>query len=137
MSIILQEKERLILETVYNYLVNKKIINNNDCVLCFDGIMIKKGKYYSQLLSELSDVVFNELKFKLKFTEKDFDDNYNDELKNIVYETPSIYNNPEYIELKDKFEKNCFRLENPFNYVLLAMTKIFNSLIMKNLKIGQ
>jgi hypothetical protein len=33
MSIILQEKERLILECVYNYLNHKKIINKNDCVL--------------------------------------------------------------------------------------------------------
>lgn len=135
MSIILQEKERLILETVYNYLVNKKIINNNDCVLCFDGIMIKKSKYYSQLLGELSDVVFNELKFKLKFTEKDLDDNYNDELQNIIYETPSIYNNTEYIEMKDKFEKNCFRLENPFNYGFIGDDKniqFFNNEKLKN-----
>ena len=45
MSIILQEKERIILECVYNYLNSKKIINKNDCVLCFDGIMIKANKY--------------------------------------------------------------------------------------------
>ena len=56
MSIILQEKERVILECVYNYLITKKIINNNDCVLCFDGIMIKANKYNNKLLDELSDV---------------------------------------------------------------------------------
>jgi hypothetical protein len=135
MSIILQEKERLILEAVYNHLINKKIITNNDCVLCFDGIMIKKSKYYCQLLEELSDVIFNELKYKLKFTEKDFDDNYIDELKNIVYETPSIYNNTEYIELKNKIEKNCFRLENPFSYVYIGDDKniqFFNNEKIKN-----
>ena len=68
MSIILQEKERVIFECVYNYLISKKIINNNDCVLCFDGIMIKANKYNIKLLDELSTVVFDELKFKLQFS---------------------------------------------------------------------
>ena len=130
MSIILQEKERLILECVYNYLVSKKIINNNDCVLCFDGIMVKAKKYNNKLLDELSAIVYEELKFKLQFTDKSFDDHYLEELKSIVYEKPSIYNNTEYLELKEKFELNCFRLENPFNYVYIDADKnlqLFNS----------
>ena len=76
MSIILQEKERLILECVYNYLNSKKIINKNDCVLCFDGIMIKANKYNINLLDELSNIVQEELKFKLLFTEKPLDEHY-------------------------------------------------------------
>ena len=135
MSIILQEKERLILECVYNYLTKKKIINNNDCVLCFDGIMIKQNKYSVQLLSELSDEVYNELKFKLKFTEKAFDEHYLDELKSISYEKPTIYNNPEYLELKIKFELKRFRLENPFNYVYMdedSNIQLFNNEKLKN-----
>jgi hypothetical protein len=117
MSIILQEKERVILECVYNFLIKKNIINNNDCVLCFDGIMIKQNKFSINLLSELSDVVYEELKFKLKFTQKEFNQHYLEELKNISYEKPTIYNNTEYLELKMNFELKCFRLENPFNYV--------------------
>jgi len=130
MSIILQEKERLILECVYNNLTHKKIINNNDCVLCFDGIMIKAKKYNIKLLEELSTIVQEELKFKLSFTEKQLDEHYLEELKSIVYEKPSIYNNSEYLELKEKFELNCFRLENPFNYVYIDGDKniqLFNS----------
>ena len=130
MSIILQEKERIILECVYNYLVSKKIINKNDCVLCFDGIMIKANKYNVKLLDELSSIVFEELKFKLNFTEKALDEHYLEELKSVVYERPSIYNNSEYLELKTKFELNCFRLENPFNYVYIDIDKnlqLFNS----------
>jgi len=119
MSIILQDKERSILESVYNYLIKKNIIKNNDCVLCFDGIMIKKNKYSVHLLEELSSTVFEELKFKLKFTQKEFDENYLEELNSIQYETPTIYNNELYLELKTKFELNCFRLENPFNYVYI------------------
>jgi len=135
MSIILQEKERLILECVYNYLNNKKIINKNDCVLCFDGIMIKANKYNVNLLDELSNIVQEELKFKLLFTEKPLDEHYLEELKSIVYERPSIFNNPEYLELKAKFELNCFRLENPFNYVYIDNDKnmqLFTNEKLKN-----
>jgi hypothetical protein len=135
MSIILQEKERVILECVYNYLISKKIINNNDCVLCFDGIMIKANKYNIKLLDELSTVVFEELKFKLQFTEKSFDDNYLDELKSVVYERSTIYNNADYLELKTKFELNCFRLENPFNYVYIDNDK--NIQLFNNEKLKQ
>jgi hypothetical protein len=135
LSIILQEKERIILETVYNSLVEKKVINNNDCVLCFDGIMVKKAKYYNKLLDELSDAVLSELKYKLQFVEKEFDDHYLDELKDIKYEEPSIFNDPDYLLLKDKFELNCFRLENPFSYVFISDDKdiqFFNNEKLRN-----
>jgi hypothetical protein len=135
MSIILQEKERVILECVYNYLINKKIIIKNDCVLCFDGIMVKQNKYNSKLLDELSVAVLEELKFKLKFTEKTLDQHYLEELKSIVYEKPSIHTDPTYLELKSKFELNCFRLENPFNFVYLDGDKniqLFNNEKLKN-----
>ena len=134
MSIILQEKERIILECVYNYLIKKKIVQN-DCVLCFDGIMIKQNKYNEKLLDELSAVVFEELKFKFKFTEKALDEHYLEELKSIVYEKPSIHTDPDYLELKYKFEMNCFRLENPFNFVYLDSDKniqLFNNEKLKN-----
>jgi hypothetical protein len=134
MSIILQEKERIILECVYNYLIKKKIVQN-DCVLCFDGIMIKQNKYNEKLLDELSAVVFEELKFKFKFTEKALDEHYLEELKSIVYEKPSIHTDPDYLELKNKFEMNCFRLENPFNFVYLDSDKniqLFNNEKLKN-----
>ena len=63
----------------YLELVNlnsKKIINKNDCVLCFDGIMIKANKYNVKLFDELSTVIKEELKFKLLFTEKPLDEHY-------------------------------------------------------------
>ena len=41
-SFYLQEYENQILECVYSYCVEKEYIINNDCVLCNDGIMIKK-----------------------------------------------------------------------------------------------
>ena len=92
--------------------------------------MIKAKKYNIKLLDELSTIVQEELKFKLLFTEKHFDEHYLEELKSIVYEKPSIYNNSTYLELKENFELKCFRLENPFNYVYIDGDKnlqLFNS----------
>jgi hypothetical protein len=135
MSIILQEKERIVLECVYNALIKKNIVVNNDCVLCFDGIMIKQNKYSNNLLEELSNIVYEELKFKLTFTQKEFNEHYLEELKNITYEKQTIYNIPHYLELKAKFELTCFRLENPYNYVYLDgdnNIQLFNNEKLKN-----
>lgn len=135
MSIILQEKERIILECVYSYLIDKKIIEKNDCVLCFDGIMIKQNKYNLNLLDELSEAVLKELKFKLIFTEKEMNQHYIEELKAVIYEKQTIHTDSTYLELKNKFESNCFRLENPFNFVYLDCDKniqLFNNEKLKN-----
>lgn len=36
---------------------------------------------------------------------------------------PIIYNNSVYLQLKTNFELNCFRLEDPFNYVYIDNDK--------------
>jgi P4 family phage/plasmid primase-like protien len=74
-SLYLQEKENQILEEVYIYLTQKGIINN-DCCLCYDGIMIKTNKYNDDLLIQLSDLIYNKFNIKLKFLKKDMKDDY-------------------------------------------------------------
>jgi len=76
-SIFLQEKERQVLEVIYEYLKN---IVDRECVLCFDGIMILKSKYNPDLLEELSQVVLSRSGFKLKFIEKEMNDHYLNQL---------------------------------------------------------
>ena len=51
------------------------------------------------------------------------------------YEEPRIFNDPDYLKLKDKFELNCLRLENPFNYVFIGDDKniqFFNNEKLRN-----
>jgi len=84
MSIFLQEKECLILEVVYHYLDELKIIDK-DCVLCFDGIMIKKNKYTIDLLSKLNEYVLSQTKFKINFEKKEMTNHYLEELKLVNY----------------------------------------------------
>ena len=113
MSIILQEKERLILESIYIHLVDKKIINNNDCVLCFDGIMIKKDKYDEKILKELESVISNELKFKLQITKKEFDNHYLKELESVSILVDK--NSFEYQQ--EQFELNHCKIINKSVYI--------------------
>ena len=72
-SIFLQDKERQILELVYEYLVNNKYIINKNCVLCFDGIMIDSKYYKPELLQELHEHILKVSGFDLTFTTKDLD----------------------------------------------------------------
>lgn len=109
-SIILQEKERKILECVYDYLVSKKVIVNNDCALCFDGIMVPKNKYYSSLLEELSNIVCEKLQFKLTFTEKEMTQHYLNDLSAEVDKESFEYRSSE-------FEKTHCKIINKSIYI--------------------
>ena len=43
-SLYVQEIENRILETIYNYCCDNGYIKNNNCILIFDGFMIRKKK---------------------------------------------------------------------------------------------
>lgn len=53
LSYILQEIERIVLETIYNYLFKKNKVPGNELVLCFDGVMILKSSYEDGLLEDI------------------------------------------------------------------------------------
>lgn len=83
LSLYLQEIERKTLETIYSYLVKKQYIKNNECVLCFDGVMIKKDNYNISLLNELSKEIKLKMNFDLVFTTKEMDKDLNKQLDSI------------------------------------------------------
>ena len=57
-SYYLQEIENRILEEVFKYCKENGYINDeNNCVLCFDGIMLQKKLYKEELLQELNKLV--------------------------------------------------------------------------------
>jgi len=110
LSFIVQEYENQILETIYTYCCDKKVIVNNDCVLSYDGIMIKKDRYYSSLLDELQTEIFNRNGFQVKLLNKEMEDDYLNQLDNTNTEK-------EYETMKYDFELNHFKLMNPISYV--------------------
>jgi hypothetical protein len=80
-SYYLQEWEHRILEEVYIYLCDEELIINNDCVLCADGLMIKKEKYDSKLLKILPKLIKKKLNLNVIFTQKEMKEDYLDILE--------------------------------------------------------
>ena len=118
-SFYLQEYERRVLEVVYTYLLEHGKINNNEAVLCFDGIMIRLEHYTDDLLELLSAEVFEKIGFKLKFTRKGLDNGYKEE--EIV---KSEVQTEQYNQYKDEFEKDFFKLNNPLRYCKQASDEV-------------
>lgn len=114
-SYYLQEYECRILECIFKYMVSKNLINLDkpDCVLCADGIMIPKDKYYNGLLNEIEEQIKIKFDFDLKLITKDMDEDYIDILDKSITNN-DVYKHYEFI--KDKFEETHFKLMHPISY---------------------
>jgi hypothetical protein len=104
LSYFLQEYERRILEVVYKHLSNHIGL---DCVLCFDGLMIPKNKFYEDTLNNLNTIVKEFTGFDLTFIVKQMDEGYSEFLN-------SSQEKDEYATLKEEFEVNHFKTRKPF-----------------------
>lgn len=91
LSYLLQDKEHSILEETYRFFYDRKLINStNNCILCYDGIMIEKdNSINSSLLLELENYIKDKTGFDMKFCFKslydkviDFDTEIISELDN-------------------------------------------------------
>ena len=116
LSHIMQEYENQILEVIYNYCSYKKAIKNNECVLCYDGIMIKKDKYKVELLKELEEEILNKTSFKVNLIEKVMTEDYLKILDDNIID--------EYSKIKNEFELNHFKLKNPIRYCEIVNDEI-------------
>jgi hypothetical protein len=84
LSSYLQEHEERILECIYLYCKNNNYIYDNVCSLCYDGIMIETRNYKDKLLNELNEEVKKKIGFNLKFTVKEMDIDYLEDIKDIT-----------------------------------------------------
>ena len=133
----LQEIESRLLETIYEYLVYIKVINNNDCVLAADGIMIKKEKYRPEILKELQQIIKYKYNFDLKLSHKEPKDYYTDnQIEESILEKKKLekeklekereiekqkeLENPEsYENIKKEFEETHFKILNPSGFCII------------------
>ena len=76
-SYFLQEKEVIILEQIFKYCISNGYVKNNECVLCADGIMVRKCFYKVELLKELEDVIYSTTGFRVNMSNKAMDLGYN------------------------------------------------------------
>ena len=120
LSLFLQDWERRILEEVYNYLCHHKYIIDNDCVLCFDGIMIHNSRYTEELLPALSKHIKERMGFDIQFSRKEMS---NDIIKALEYNEINIVDKQEekqmevYRKHRAEFEKKCAKILNPLCYM--------------------
>ena len=133
-SYYLQEYESRILETIYLYCKENKIVNNS-CVLCADGLMIPKDKYKPELLIEFKELIKNKMGFDLNFTQKEMDQGYTIEQinesqinkkeddKKVNDEENIIKTQENYNKIKVEFEKNNFKVINPIMFVTIGKNK--------------
>ena len=79
--------EILILETIYYYCVKNGYIINNNCSLAFDGILIEKNKYKTELLQELQNEVIYKTGLSIEFKQKEMNEGFifsDEELKELT-----------------------------------------------------
>lgn len=86
-SWFLQEKECLVLEEMYKYMVNNSYIKDDICALCNDGIMIQDKYYKPELLDELQVHIQQSTGFVLKLEEKPLTEGYENIIdKHIIFD---------------------------------------------------
>ena len=111
-SYFLQEYESRILEAIYLYCKENKIIEKS-VVLCADGLMIPIENYKEELLIEFKNLIIDKLGFNLNFTKKEMDQGYTlEQLK----ETQTLQ---DYDKLKMEFEKTNFKIINPLSFATI------------------
>jgi len=122
-SYYLQEIENRLLETIFNYSVSHKIIKNNICVLCADGLMIEKDSYKEELLKTYSDLLKSKYDINVNITKKDMNEDYLDILDDHII-TPENFLIKEYnYDNKLEIQKEDFKLS------------IMNDLFFEDIKI--
>eukprot|EP01038_Epipyxis_sp_PR26KG_P015697 gene15697-21238_t len=91
-SLFLQDKERQVLELMYNSLSSIHPNIKTNAVLCFDGIMIPFECFQPELLQELHQEILLKTGFDLLFTTKAFDKHLLDQLgpENVVLNPDSF-----------------------------------------------
>ena len=127
-STFLQEYENRILTVIFKYCVDNGYIRKNNCVLCFDGLMIEKKYYKPELLDELHKLVLDKFGFDLTFLNKPMTEGYTFEQ---LQEAQIPIEMTPFGIAQNEFEKTHFKITEPLSY---ATVKDDGSLVLRNKK---
>ena len=92
---IMCEWENQILQLILAFYTSHGLISNN-CVLCFDGVMIPKSSKTAELLAACEDYVFQKLHIKIDLKIKPMEDGF-------VVNKPAPYLEPKSFDPNDNF----------------------------------
>lgn len=115
MSYFLGEYEKRIIEAVIHYLKEEKgrIDKNNVFVYCQDGIMILKDAYHEEDFKIIEKELLEKLGINIKFKVKEMDEAFTEE----ELGKESSDDETLFLQYKEEFEKEFFKLKNPICYV--------------------
>ena len=120
-NIILCNTENEILLYAVQYLM---LEGYNVDVLVFDGCMVRKKdkEITEELLSRLSDYVYDKTKYKIKFVQKQLDNS----IDLSIYESPKndIEASVSYYKDKEEFEKTHLKIVHPPIYITMIRDKV-------------
>ena len=124
----MQDYERQILETMYSFLIKEGLVRDNNCILCHDGIMIKRQSISAECLERLGQVIHNEHQYKLQVVSKPLE-HHLDKLvnKKLIDEGEPMDINyfgalQTYKEKKEYFERYFCKILNTSEFVFLNIT---------------
>ena len=133
----MQDYEREILETMYSFLIKEGLVRDNNCILCHDGIMIKRQSISAECLERLGQIIHNEHQYKLQVVSKPLE-HHLDKLvdKKLIDEGQPMDINyfgalQTYQEKKEYFERYFCKILNTSEFIFLNITyennkKIYN-----------
>ena len=124
----MQDYERQILETMYSFLIKEGLVRDNNCILCHDGIMVKRKSISAECLERLGQVIHNEHQYKLQVVSKPLE-HHLDKLvdKKLIDEGEPMDLNyfgdlQTYKEKKEYFERYCCKILSTSKFIFLNIT---------------
>tara|TARA_R110002124_G_scaffold261447_1_gene427317 strand:+ start:1333 stop:3699 length:2367 start_codon:yes stop_codon:yes gene_type:complete len=87
LAVVMQNYERQVLETMFEFLQDNTLLENNNCILCHDGIMIKSPSINPELLIKMAQVIKDKHEFTLQIKDKPLE-HHLDKLKKVIPLTP-------------------------------------------------
>ena len=140
LSVKMQDYERQILQTILLFLTKEGIVRNNNCILCHDGIMIKRQSISSDCLSRLQQDIEKNHQYKLKVVSKPLE-HHLDKLKDekLIDEGEPMDINyfgalQTYKEKKEYFERYFCKILNASDFVQLNITYENNKKIYSHIR---
>jgi hypothetical protein len=104
-------KENEILQTMIKYF---KVKENDNVVLCFDGIMLEKGIVNKKKIKKCEDIIKYECDIVIKLKIKEMEQFIKIPSDIPIYKPK--YEVLSYDKVKEKFERNHFKLNYPFGF---------------------
>jgi hypothetical protein len=124
---IMCDYENQILQCILQFYKDKGIIKNN-CVLCFDGIMIPKNEKIAEHIEECEDYIFENTRIPAKLKIKEMDEGFKlpiDIPEYVEYEPFDVNDSFCFLDFKNKWHEHEFKSEGDMIIMCPDLRRVF------------